>query len=304
MTFGLYRTCEAAGEKAPADQSLTVIPLIQSATLGNGYGSVPFRVTNTYTKAVSIVSSVRLKTTDDSGKKVSAEEYRKGFPMGDGPELRPTILQPGQTGTFNSTCSIETFAFLRDRNKKVFGELFAQVVATKERIGPYFSEPFAVPDSLASTPWTELGEQKYFVVTSDTNNIVINPHKLYKGVWLNGSVTVPVSIKNTSNQSLIAVESPSIYLVSNGKNPNPSHWTAVKVTTPVLKPGESIATQCEIDLGSLESGRYKPDDLLAVIVEGHIPNTNQVFESYSAPFELPPLPKEKQPKGAVQIPGM
>jgi hypothetical protein len=303
--FGFSQECEAAGNDSVADESnLVLTPLLHSATLDNGRGNIPFSVRNNGTEAVSIVSFVELMTTTDSGDKIPIEDFRSGIPMGGGLEHHPVTLQPGETGTFNGISSMETLAFVRDKNKMILGGLSARVVGTKQRVGPCFSEPFQVPNNLVNPPWTDLGQQNYFTVTTDTNNISINPHKLDRGIWLRGSVVVPISVKNTSGQPYIAVESPGIYLVRKGKNPSPSHWTAIKVIKPVLKPGESMTSSCDIDINWLESEGYQPGDTLVATVEGRVPNTNQVFECSSAPFELPPLPKDKPPKGASLIPGL
>jgi hypothetical protein len=305
--FGFARISKAAEDNSAAEQtSLILTPLLQAATLDSGYGSIPFSVKNNYTKAVSIVSFVKLMTTTDSGDKVPIEDFRKGVPMGGGLELRPVILQPSQTGTFDSKYSTETLAFLRENNKKMFGELSARAVGTNQRIGPCFSEAFAVPDNLASSPWTDLAEQNYFTVAVDTTKASVTPHKLTGGVWLRGSVSVPIWIKNASGQPYIAAtHSVSFYITEDdGKRTPPSAKETMRTTEPILKPGESTAASCDIDLDWLKSQGYKPGDKLVAAVGGRIPNSNQVFECYSAPFELPPLPKEKPPKGAVQIPGL
>jgi hypothetical protein len=296
------QTLDAAEENPSSKQTLILVPLLSSATLDGGDARIPFSVKNGYSKAVSISYIVDLKTSSESGKAVSPMQYRTGSSMGSGLPSAPVILQPGQTGTFNSFCSMETLSFLKSKNKKVFGETSGRSVDTKESFGPCFSEPFSIPNSLTQVPWNNLGMQNYFTVTPDTSNISINPHKLDQGVWSRGWVDVPITIKNTSGQPLIALEGVSLSGVPVKEKSLPRYWAAIKVTKPLLMSGESISTNCETDLDALEG--YKPGDKAVAVVQGRVPNTNQVFECYSAPFELPPLPTDKQPKGAVQIPGM
>jgi hypothetical protein len=298
---------EAVGNDSVANESnLILTPLLQSAALNNGLGTIPFSARNDCAKAVSIVSFVELMTTTDSGSKISIEHFRSGNPMGGGIEHRPVILQPGETGTFDGISAMETFAFVRDGNKTILGELSARVVGTKQGVGPCFSEPFSVPNNLVNPPWTDLGVQNYLTVTTDTNNIGINPHKLDRGIWLRGSLMVPISIKNISGQpSVAASDSISFYIArDDGKRTQPSPWDTIGTSASILKPGESVLRECDIDLDWLESEHYKPGEKLVVAVGGRIPNSNQIFECYSAPFGLPPLPDDKPPKGTVQIPGL
>jgi len=241
-----------------------------------------------------------LVTSTISGEKIPIEAFRRGFSVGGGPYI-PTVLKPGQSGTFSSSYAIDTLTFLKSRNKELFGEVLAWPAGTKEKPKEYYSNPIPIFPNLITVPWTDLGEQKYFTVTSDSNNISINPHKLDRGVWLSGSVEVPVSIKNTSGRPLIALECTNLSGAPIDRKTPPSYWMAVKATKPILQPGEVISSVCETDLDALES--HKPGDKVVVSVEGRVLNTNQVFECHSAPFELPPLPHDKPPKGAVQIPG-
>lgn len=291
---------------SPEHPNLTLTPLLLSATLNDGFGKLPFVIENKSSTGVMITpywhAVVRLMTYD-SDEEIPVKEFGPHSPSSEHGDSPPILLKPGTTGTFNAFYTIQAIDYLRSVNKRIYGDISGQVVGTNQTF-KCSSAPFSPPQILTARPWTDLGEQNYFTVTSDTNNIGINPHKLVLGIWQSGAVNVPVSIKNTSGQSYVAVALPGIYIERKGKNPSPSHWAAIKASKPILKPGESIVSGCDIDLDWLESEGYKAGDKLVAAVDGRVPNTNQVFECYSAPFELPPLPKDKPPKGALRIPGL
>jgi len=196
---------------------------------------------------------------------------------------------------------MEDLKLVRGKNREIIGGVSGAIAGSNQRV-EFYSNPFSVPASLTEVPWTDLGEQNYLTVVADTAKIGINPHKLESGIWKRGSVNIPVSIKNTSGQPLIALEYTHLSGTPIERKTPPTYWTAVKAVKPILQPGESISSVCENDLDALEG--YKAGDKVVVLVEGRIPNTNQVFQCSSAPLELPALPKDKPPKGALQIPGL
>lgn len=248
--------------------------------------------------------NVQLFTFSDSGDRVPIEEFRTAAPLNtSGPRLPPILIKPGATGTFDSTFSMETLKFVKEKKKEIFGGITGYTGTNQEF--EFYSDPFPVPANLVTPPWTDLGEQNHFTLTPDMDHIVINPHKLERGIWLGGSVVVPVSIKNASGHPCIEVGSPVAYVVrDNGKPQPPFQWAAIKTSKPILKPGESITSSCYINLDDLESQGFKPGDKVVAVVGGRIPNTDQVFQCSSTPFELPPFSMDKPPKGALQIPGL
>jgi hypothetical protein len=305
--LALPRICGASGkDNLGQEPYLTIAPVLALATLDNGYGMIPFSVRNNYTTDLVVSHFVDLMTSADSGEKISIEKFRRGpFLPSSGPKPVTILLKPGETGTFGGTYSMETLAFLVGKDKEIFGRVSGHVAGEDQEFQSY-SDAFPVPRNLATPPWLDLGERNYFTVIADTTKIGINPHRLDRGIWLMGSISVPISVKNTAGQAYIAgVESVSFYIDRNdGKRASPSPWETIKTAQPILKPGESAAGGGEMDLDWLQSQNYKAGDKLVAAVGGRIPDTNQIFESYSAPFELPPLPKDKPPKGALQIPGL
>jgi len=244
---------------------------------------------------------VRLMAPYDSVRDVPVREFGPHSPSPEHSFSPDILLNPGTTGTFDAFYTIEAIDYLRSMNKRIYGDISGKVVGT-DQLFKCSSAPFSLPPILTACPWDDMGKQNYFTITADTSKIGINPHKLESGIWTRGSVNVPVSIKNTSGRLLIAIEYTNLFTVPIDGKASPSYWTAVKATKPILQPGEFISSVCETDLDALEG--YKPGDKVVVSVEGRVPNTNQVFRCFSAPFELPPLPKDKPPKGALQIPGL
>ena len=158
------------------------------------------------------------------------------------------------------------------------------------------SDAFPVPGNLTVPPWVDLGEQTYFLVTPDTTRTSIQETTEERRV----KVIFPVTVTNRTNQSYIAAtNSVHFYVERNGGGRGaPSGWETTRTTEPVLGPGESAFStgRCYITSNDLKSQGYKPGDKVIAAVGGKIPNTNQIFECYSAPFELPPLPKSHPPK--------
>ena len=283
-----YPRLSSTGEKY-----LSLTPDLKDATLKDDIVRIPFTVKNNYTEGIVIprpFSIDGLMTLDDPGTKVFIDNYETGRQgrIGGGP-LDQTILKPGESREYESVSYMKTLAFVLKKNKKIFGAIQGYVAGSNQPFESY-SEPFPVPAALATPPWVDLGEQEYFSVKPDLTKATVDDGVIIAG----GSILFPVKITNTTAQPYIAAtDTVSFYIVrdTSKKNP-PSPWETIKTSMPVLKPGESaISTgRCYITFNDLKSQGYKEGDKIVAAVGGRLPNTNQIFESYSAPFELPPLP--------------
>jgi hypothetical protein len=120
------------------------------------------------------------------------------------------------------------------------------------------------------------------------------------------SMTIPCLIKNESNRDVaIAIDEVDFVLVGDEQEQKrlvrSEREEYLKASSAVLKPGDSISTEASerdyITLRVLENQGYKLGDKMVAIVGGRILNTNQIFQCYSAPFELPPIPKGEPPSG-------
>jgi hypothetical protein len=109
---------------------------------------------------------------------------------------------------------------------------------------------------------------------------------------------ISVKVTNpTDHEYIVAPNSVNLYIArDSSKRSAPSPWESLEGAAQVVKPGQSTECVGHISLKQLESEGYKPGDNLVAAVGGRIPNTNQIFECYSAPFELPPLPKSHPAK--------
>jgi hypothetical protein len=292
----------AYGESQPLGEKsyLTLTPLLPMATLGNdGDGNIPFKVTNNYTKDIAVRpcwnNAVYLTTVNDSARKVSIEEFRRGHSLGwGGPEQRPVILAPGQTGTFNASFSMETFAFLAGKNKSVIGHITGYIVSTNDRFESY-SKPFPVPGNLATPPWTDLGTQGFFSVTP-----LLKKLSTQSGVTVGLLIFIPIEIKNLTSEACVADTNLVIFFLERKGWPKDRRlgWETINATGKLLQPGESVETRRRSYTTTefLADDGYKPGDKLIAVVGGRVPSTNHVFQCYSAPFELPPLPKSQPTK--------
>jgi len=180
-----------------------------------------------------------------------------------------------------------------------------------------YSAPFVIPVALAKPEWQDLGEQTYFTITVDmarvlldggnvsNRNIIQKPEYaqfIKTGGWAE-RLLVPVTITNNSNNEYIpAIGTVRFYVVQSGsQRQKPSPWETMKALDPILAPGKSIQTdRSYITLDELEHN-YKAGDRIVASVGGKVPNTNQIFECYSAPFELPPLPPSQPPGPAKDL---
>jgi len=140
-----------------------------------------------------------------------------------------------------------------------------------------------------------LGSQNYLLITPDLTKTQSAP-------------AVPFTVKNVSNQDIIVdINNVVVYLYGNVRFNEARARYAVsrylKISEPILKPGESIhddwhaVNQTFYALTGYEMPRerYKPGDKIIYMIGGRISGTDKIFECYSAPFELPPLPQSKPP---------
>ena len=175
-------------------------------------------------------------------------------------------------------------------------------------------EPFPCSPDFGPN-WVDLGEKDFFLVTPS-----IELASVYEGLFMEGLsvkdpsysyrikrdwadiLYLPFKITNSSGQSLIAdFGSIKIFIVRDGALRRSTSrsvilldppWKVMNVSGPVLAPGTSaFAQNAHKSLKSLYEEGYQPGARMVASLGGHIPNTNQIFECYSAPFELPPLPK-------------
>lgn len=300
-----------------AQPYLGLTPDLRIATLKDGYVHVPFVVKNIYTEDIAIILQWHkidgLMAVDASCGKVPIEEFRngRGIEEGGGPRPKRIILKPGESGTYDSISSMETLGFVVDKNTQVCGAITGRLVSTGQLFQSY-SDPFSVPANLAHVPWVDLGERNYFVVKPDTSQSLLDGPGI-KDRWImkkpeytemlkSGcatSVLVPVEITNTTNQEyIVATDSVGFYIVREGSGRKPPiPWETINASKPILKPGESATStgRCYIRLEELKSQGYKQGDKIVAAVGGRIPNTNQIFECYSTPFTLPPLPASRPP---------
>jgi len=308
----------ASGNPNETGQGITLSPMLDSATLDDGYGMIPFRVENNGIQSVRIIwqrsGAVPLMTFTDSNTRITVARFSgqpnfTGFP---GVHPPPVLLNPGETGTFNSPYSMNILAFVAAKHKEIFGGLKGEIVGSNQKFES-FSDPFPVPGNLAKPPWVDLGETNYFSVKADLTKGYVNGGTLPDRVDLSEPdyadriksgwaeyILFPVEITNTTGQPYVAApDSVGFYIAGDSsKRSAPSPWETIKTSEPILKPGESAISsgRCYIRLRDLESQGYKQGDKMVAAVGGRVPNTNQVFECYSAPFELPPLPKSGPPK--------
>jgi len=292
---------------------LALEPDIANASMKYGYVNIPFIVTNNTNKDVILSlpwnKMDKLMTQDDSANISPIDGFANGTygGPGGGPRPQQVVLKPGESGTYNSIASLNGLAFVANKKKKIMGAVTGKIVGANQEFESY-SVPFSVPSEFTKPPWVDLGEQTYFKVTPDLTKALLNggsvirrdvirkPEytKFIESGWAE-SLLFPVEITNTTNEEYIAAtDLVTFYIQKNDTNrqpPNP--WESIKASKVILKPGKSAISsgRSYINLHDLELQGYNQGDKLIAAVGGRIPNTNQIFECYSAPFELPPLPK-------------
>jgi hypothetical protein len=201
--------------------------------------------------------------------------------------------------------------------REVFG-VISGYIANPNKTFISYSAPFLVPPALTMTPWNDLGAQTYLSITPDltkfrfdggnfktTTAELQRADPAYADSIKNGwteDLLIPFSVKNTSSQDLVvAIDGIGYYIVREQKAKDAMMqrwgWHFLKISKPILKPGESISGESQWKLSGLEGKGYEPGDKLIAVVGGRLPGTNNIFECYSAPFELPSLPKGEPPAG-------
>jgi hypothetical protein len=235
-------------------------------------------------------------------------------------------LKPGETtSALFAQYRIERLAVAN--GVKVFGEVMCVLKSTNLPVR-LVSAPILLLSELTTLPYNDLGTQNFLSVTPELTKIYFDggdfkvttldlqrSDPTYADSVKNGwaeRVTFPIAIKNISNQ-VVAVASDDVrfYITGDDQEKNrlmrDERWKCLKITQPVLKPGESVSTETSgrdyITLKFLENEGYKPGDKIIAIVGGRIPGTNNIFECYSAPFDLPPLPKGEPPTAANNVNG-
>jgi hypothetical protein len=317
LLFGssLISFCPASqGAPIVQQQNIILSPLLQEATLDGGYGSIPFAVENKASRAVKVMwqrgGGVVLMTLTDSNSRITLARFSDQINFTGAPGIHPApvLLRPGETGTFNSPYSTAILGFVAGKGKEIFGGLEGEIVDTNEKFKA-FSDPFPVPAQLAKPPFADWGSQGYFSVAVDLVGAVFQGGnmpdtpvigeptflELIKKRWADALV-IPVKITNLTNQKYIVVVDHAMVYPGASRGTAPSAWDSVQAQGPTLAPGGSITPLIPVNLHDLQNQGYKPGDEYLAAVGGRIPNTNQVFECYSAPFKLPPLPKDHPAK--------
>jgi hypothetical protein len=301
---------------------LVLTPNLAGATQDDGRVIIPFYLKNNSDQNAEIACTGYmidgLAIVDKAGEiRFIQNLYRSGNGHGkSGPSVR-IALRPGEATPY--FCSVYSLATLRAvAGQKIFGVLEGFIENPAHAFISY-SAPFVVPPALTSLPWIDLGAENYLSVMPDGANLYFQggdfPSTTVEGQradpryadWIkNGwtqDISIPFTIRNISNQDLVvAVDGIRYYIMGDEKARNSmmqgGGWYLVKMSAPVLKPGESILSNPFWELSSLEDKGYKPGDKIVAVAYGRIANTNKIFQCYSAPFELPPLPRS-QP-GAIR----
>jgi hypothetical protein len=273
---------------------LILTPDLAKASLDNGRVTIPFTVTNNSTKDIEFTlpngEIAGLAKVEEDGKKMFIDgPWGKGFCNG---SERWFTLKPRETNSLGFI-GYPMDGLAAVTGKMVFGVIRGRFVGTTEKFFSY-SAPFLVPPELTTLPYNDLGTQASLSITLD----------LTKVGFTGGTAWIPITVTNTSNQDLIAANDEIRFYIAGDESKKNAmlrdeRWEYLKTSTPILKPGESCEStdrDC-ITLSFLEDDGYKPGDKIIAVVGGRIPGTNNIFECYSAPFELPPLPKGEPPAG-------
>jgi hypothetical protein len=314
LLLSLALTVDAMPDNATnggeAQKYLSVTPDLDKATLDEGRVTIPFLVKNTSSYDVVLENgSIQLMTLTEAGSNVDIEEYRSesslyGF---GGPKMVMVTLKGGMTRTLEGRCAMETLAFVAAKNQKVFAELDGRV-AIFNQLFRSESNPFTIPPELTKPPWVDLGKQNYLLVTVDGAKPSIQTSGggsrrcAIPGINYWGYLMFPIKITNVTTQTFIVNSVHVSFCKANDSKAGPDLWELVRDLKPgpepdewadkesILKPGASIMAggRSYIILWNnpAEIG-WKEGDQMVVAVGGRIPNTNKVFESYSAPFCFP-----------------
>jgi hypothetical protein len=302
---------------------LILTPDLAQASLDHGRVTIPFIVKNNSDKNIEFtLDNARIEglaTVDEDGKKRFIDHLGGGGSSMGG-EYQWVLLKPGETSSLGSSdYPMYTLGAVTGRN--IFGVVYGRFVGTKEGFDCY-SAPFVVPPELTTLPYNDLGSQNYLSVTPDLTKVDFSGGKFpvttlelqranpnyadwIKNGWAE-DVSIPLTVSNTLNQDVIVVIDDVDFYIAGDESFKQERmqyrrWEYLKASTPILKPGESISSESTgrsyISLSWLEHRGYKPGDKIIAVVGGRIPGANNIFECYSAPFELPPLPKSEPPAG-------
>lgn len=298
-----------------------------------GAASIPFSATNNSNQNIHLLFPGRemegLAFLNQTGQADWIEDFKNlpdsrpiiRLPMTNGGVQPDIVLKPGETRSL-AVPNYNISMILRLRDKKVFGVVEGFLVDTKKTFTSY-SAPFSIPGSVLNAPWDDLGVCDYLSVTPDLTGIVFGGTRgdfrtepagiqrkepdyaeRIKNGWAE-TIFLPVSIKNASAYKLVVNANDIRYYVvgdekTEDKAKEQQGWWMVKLTAPVVAPGESISSETsgrdDIPIKYFEDMGCKPGDQLVAVVDGRIADTNKVFECLSAPFMLPPLPKGEPPK--------
>jgi hypothetical protein len=182
-------------------------------------------------------------------------------------------LKPGETASgLCSRCVIDALAVAD--GAKVFATVHGYLKETC-KIVRLVSDPFLLPHALMVLPQYDLGTQTYLSITPD----------LAKISFSGGSLSIPVTVKNVSNQDVAVATANIGYFIAT------TPWTKTILGRArrlykggvSLMPGESASV--------IASGvEYEPGDKITVVIDGFVPKTKKVFDCYSVPFGLPSPP--------------
>jgi len=278
---------------------------LQNGTLSQGgWGMVPFVLKNTSTNEISFVISVRLTTTNDSGKQVTLGELQnpnegQGFSYeGTGP--RTQNLNPGESAKLQASFSMDNLAYVAGKGRKVFGQLPITIIGT-DWMYMAESSPFDIRPELTKPPWEDEGKEPYLTVTvEEAKRRLSSPRGNESRLYYR------VNIENTSSQTCVVnwehvsfvksetdpMDSNSLWETFEGVKPVPSPSDTRFPGRTVLKPGESVHegqySYIDVRVNTPDTHWHSGDTVVARVT-GRIEGTNKAFESYSAPFKFPDI---------------
>jgi hypothetical protein len=303
---------------------LILTPDLAAASMNRGYVTIPFAVTNNSGKNILLMlpggQIDGLGMGDQAGKTDFVEDFQRSEPIrwSRSGSYERIILKPGETISHNYSSEYPVGTLGAVTGMKIFGVISGCVIDTKKWFVSY-SSPFLVPPELTTLPYNDLGAQNFLSITPDLTKIGFtggnfkittlelqraDPHYAdsVKNGWAE-DLWIPITVTNTSNQDVIAANDEiRFYIAGDEEKKNAKlrdeRWEYLKASTTILKPGESCESTGRdyITLRFLEDEGYKPGDKIIAMVGGRIPGTNKIFECYSAPFELPPLPNGRSPE--------
>jgi hypothetical protein len=338
--MSLYLAEDRSGYLLPSlgDNGLLLTPDLAVARLNGAVMEIPFTVKNNSDKDIEFEQDgwnyiAGLAIVDQDGKTRFIADFLSGLEGSraagetySGPGPGWIVLKPGETSSLcSSASSVDMLGEVT--GSRIFGVVLARIAGTK-KIFVSYSAPFLVPQALTPEPWNDLGRQDYLSITPDLMNANFWDEKLPKGTVKGHNVLtyadliksggeewleipfIPLKVKNLSNQDVIVTINCACFYIAGdeafrGERMRSMGSNYLHASKRLLKPGESISNKSTgsdvlFVLGRPEHKGYKPGDKIVVVVGGRIPGTNNVFECYSAPFELPLLPKGDTPPAGKQ----